>query len=152
MNKIIITTFVALSVLLSATAYGQEGRGHGKFDKASFLARKNAYITAEVGLTPDEAAQFIPLCNELWQKTADAGKECRKLNRQMRTKSNPTDTEYTEVVDICLNARIRGVELEKEYFEKFKKILSPEKLYKYKEAEHRFMGDFMKEAGGRREK
>ena len=38
------------------------------FDREAFEARRNAFITAEVGLTPEEAAQFIPLCNELRQK------------------------------------------------------------------------------------
>ena len=33
---------------------------------------------------------------------------------------------------------------EKEYYEKFKKILSPEKLYKYRRAEYKFARSFMK--------
>ena len=34
--------------------------------------------------------------------------------------------------------------LEKEYSETFKKILSPEKLYKYRRAEYKFARSFMK--------
>ena len=35
-------------------------------------------------------------------------------------------------------------QLEKEYFERFKKILSPEKVYKYRNAEYKFVRNFMK--------
>jgi len=49
-----------------------------------------------------------------------------------RNKSIPPDVE------------IKEAQLEKEYFERFKKILSPEKVYKYRNAEYKFVRNFMK--------
>ncbi|SEF60594.1 MULTISPECIES: hypothetical protein [Parabacteroides] len=146
MNKIFFITFVAISVLSSINAFGQEKRQR-HFDREAFQAKRNAFITAEVGLTPEEAALFIPLCDEFRQKTFEASRSCRKLSKQLRSKDTPTDVEYTEAIDACLEAHAKEVELEKEYFNKFKKILSPEKLYKYKEAENRFMRSFIRESG-----
>lgn len=41
-------------------------------------------------------------------------------------------------------SKMKEAALEKEYYEKFKKILSPEKLYKYRRAEYKFARSFMK--------
>jgi len=84
MNKIFFITFVAISVLLSFNATAQEKKEQRHFDREAFEARRNAFITAEVGLTPEEAAQFIPLCNELRQKKFEVGRECRKLSKEIR--------------------------------------------------------------------
>jgi Spy/CpxP family protein refolding chaperone len=137
MNKIFFITFVAISVLLSFNATAQEKKEQRHFDREAFEARRNAFITAEVGLTPEEAAQFIPLCNELRQKKFEVGRECRKLSKEIRHKENPTDADYNKVIDECLDVEIKEAQLEKEYFERFKKILSPEKVYKYRNAKNR---------------
>ena len=144
MNKIFFITFVAISVLLSFNATAQEKKEQRHFDREAFEARRNAFITAEVGLTPEEAAQFIPLCNELRQKKFEVGRQCRKLSKEIRHKENPTDADYNKVIDECLDVEIKEAQLEKEYFERFKKILSPEKVYKYRNAEYKFVRNFMK--------
>lgn len=143
MNKIFIITFAALSmILLSISVYAQQAKPH--FNKEAFLAKRNAFITAEVGLTPEEAAVFIPLCNEYQEKRFELGKQCRKQIRELRYKKTPSATEYTEAVDCYLDTEIKEAQLQKEYFGKFKKILSPEKLFKYQEAENKFAKEFMK--------
>lgn len=147
MNKIFFITFVAISVWFSSGVFAQDQKQHKPFDREAFQAKRNAFITAEVGLTPEEAAQFIPLCDELRQKMFDVGRECRKYSKQVRKKEHPTDADYTRAIDECLQTRIKEAELEKEYYEKFKKILSPEKLYKYRNAEYKFVRMFMKDSG-----
>jgi len=144
MNKIFFITFVACSVVFSFSAHAQSGKQHRNFDREAFLAKKNAFITAEMGLTPEEAASFIPLCNELQEKKFEVGRECRKLSKEIRHKENPTDADYNKVIDECLDVEIKEAQLEKEYFERFKKILSPEKVYKYRNAEYKFVRNFMK--------
>ncbi len=150
LNKIFFITFAALMIIspLSLAAQergGQRGRGH--FDREKFLVKRSAFITAELKLTPEEAAEFIPLAEELQQKKFEAGQACRKLQRDIHTKTNPTDAEYTEAINECLHVGTKEAQLEKEYYEKFKKILSPGKLYKYKNAEIKFAREFMKEQG-----
>lgn len=151
MNRIIIVTFVAISVLFSTNVSAQQNnqgnRRDRHFDREAFEAKRNAFITAEVGLTPEEAAKFIPLCNELRQKKFELGQNCRQLSREIHKKENPTAEEYTRAIDECLKVGIKEAELEKEYFEKFKKVLSPEKIYKYREAEFKFARHFMGDRG-----
>ncbi len=144
MNKIFFLTFVAISVWFSSGAFAQDKKQHRGFDREAFQAKRNAFITAEVGLTPEEAAQFIPLCDELRQKMYEAGRECRKFSREVRMKDHPTEADYNRVIDECLDVKIKEAELEREYYGKFRKILSPEKLYKYRNAEFKFARDYMK--------
>ena len=59
MNKIFFITFVACSVVFSFSAHAQSGKQHRNFDREAFFAKKNAFITAEMGLTPEEAASFV---------------------------------------------------------------------------------------------
>ena len=149
MNKIFIFTFVMFSVLFSFQASAQGTRSGRPFNRESFEARQNAYITAQVGLTPEEAASFIPLCNELRKKKYEVGRDERRFAREIRSKKNPTDADYTKVVNDNVNIKVQQAQLDKEYYEKFRKILSPEKLYKYQEAESQFARSFMRSSMGR---
>jgi hypothetical protein len=104
-----------------------------------------------MGLTPEEAAAFIPLCNELQEKMFEAGRECRKLSKDLRHNQNATDADYLKVIDECVSVDMKQAQLEKEYYEKFKKILSPKKLYKYKRAEGKFAREFMRDGDKKEE-
>ena len=140
MNKIFIITFAAL-MAVSTFGFAQDKRD--AFDKESSLSKRKEFFTSELGLTPREVEQFIPLVEELEQKKFEANQRCRKLTREMKQKSNPTESDYLYVIDECLKMGLREAELEKEYYEKFKKVLSPEKLYRYKEAEIKFVREFL---------
>ena len=59
MKKIFLFLFIFLCSF-SSLAQGNQKRN---FDKEAYLAKRNAFIMAEMGLTPEEAAAFIPLCN-----------------------------------------------------------------------------------------
>jgi hypothetical protein len=148
MDKIFIITFGALMTLISLRSYAQD-KSDGPFDKELFLMRRKAFITTELGLTPQEVGLFIPLLEELQEKKYEAGHKCRKLSKEIRQKKSPNDADYLNTINECLEVGIKEAELEKEYYEKFKKTLSPEKLYKYKEVEYRFAREFVKNSGGR---
>lgn len=152
MNKIFFITFVACSVVLSFSVSAQGDRQHRSFDREAFLAKKNAFITAEMELTPEEAASFIPLCNELQEKMFEAGRECRKLSKELKSNKVARDVDYLRVIDECVSVNMKRAQLEKEYYEKFKKVLPPKKLYNYKRAESKFVREFMKERGDRKER
>jgi hypothetical protein len=143
MNKIFIVIFGASMTLILLEGYAQDKRGV-PFDKEMFLVRRNAFITAELSLTSQEAGSFLPLLEELQEKKYEAGHKCRKLSKEIKQKKNPSNADYLNTIDECLGVGIKEAELEKEYYEKFKKVLSPEKLYKYKEVEYRFAREFVK--------
>ncbi|MDR2918927.1 MAG: hypothetical protein LBV72_06135 [Tannerella sp.] len=144
MKKNIFITLIAFLLCSSLNLMAQE-QEKKKFDKEAYQAKRNAYITAEIGLTADEAGDFIPLDNEFRQKMFDIGRECRRLGRESRSKEKLSDDDYLKLVDCQIDTKSKEAQIEKEYFEKFKKILSPEKLFKYQQADAKFMREFMRE-------
>ncbi|MDR0348626.1 MAG: hypothetical protein LBH90_03925 [Tannerella sp.] len=143
MNKCFFIALIASFTCIVGLFAQEDSREKRKFEKEAYQTKRNAYITAEIGLTADEAVDFIPLDNEFKQKMFEAGKECRKLGRDSRAKKVLSDDAYLKLIDCHLDTRLKEAQIEKDYFEKFKKILSAEKLYKYMEADSRFMREFM---------
>ncbi|MDR0795915.1 MAG: hypothetical protein LBE79_07705 [Tannerella sp.] len=135
--------FTVLFNVLGVYAQGQRVEQRQQSDRQSFnrnefLERRNAFLVAEMTLSTDEAKKFIPLENEFKQKSYEVGRECRRLAQQNRDKKKMTDDESQKMIDCHLNTRIKEAQLEKEYFEQFKKVLKPEKIYKYLEADAKF--------------
>lgn len=147
MNKIFFFTFALCYALSFPAGYAQENNSpnNRQFDREKFQTRRNAFITAELMLTPEEAEKFIPLCNEFRQRKFEIGRDCRKLNREMYRRKNLTDAAYMKVIDECLEVSLKEAQLEKEYYDQFKKILPPSKLFKYRDAENKFARRFLSE-------
>ena len=148
MKKIFLFLFIFLCSF-SSFAYGIHKHN---FDNEAYLAKRNAFIMAEMGLTPEEAAAFIPLCNELHQKMYEAGRRCRKLSRELKHNKNASDADYLEAINEAVEADMRVAELERDYYKKFKEVLPPKKLYKYKAAETKFTKEYMRENKKNKEK
>ena len=138
MKKTFLLTFIVAALFNMVAGLAQAQQGNRQVLGNAFWERRNNFIKAEVGLTADEANRFIPLENEFKQKMFEVGRECRNLMRESQNKQKMTDAEYLKLTDCYLDNRIREAQTEKEYFEKFKKIISPEKLHKYREADAKF--------------
>lgn len=140
-KRILIFAVTMLMVVPVVEAHNPQ-HGGPPFDRKAFEAKLNAYIIAEVELTPEEAGKFIPLVEEFRQKKFELGFEMRRFQRELRSKKNVSDEELTKVIDLSLDVKAKEISLEKEYYEKFKAILSPRKILKYQQAELSFARDF----------
>lgn len=128
-----------------AEVNAQQSKQNKSFNREAFESKKNAFITAEMKLTPEEAAAFIPLCNELQQKKFEVSQKCRDKKRDICKKEEPSSADYNQAINECLNSQIKEAEIEREYYAKFREVLTPEKLFKYKDAEMKFARMFIKE-------
>jgi len=124
-------------------------RNNGRNERESinreeFTAKRNTYLTEKMSLTAEETAVFIPLDNELMRKKFEAGLDCRRLSHELNNKKEKTDEEYKKLLKCREEAKEKSERLDKEYFEKFKKVLSAEKLLKYQKADKEFMEEFFR--------
>lgn len=110
-----------------------------KFDIESFKKKKADFIISEAGLTPSEASVFIPMMDELLQKKFELNRKVRKEARLLKNNQKASSDDYERYLSLVLESGIKEAELNKEYYQKFRKVLSPEKIYKYKEAETLFL-------------
>ena len=144
MNKPCFLTYLiaVLFNMVTITASGQ-ANDSPTFDRNDFWVKRNAFISAEIGLTTEEAVKFIPVENEFKTKLFESGRDCRRMTQESQKKRNLTDAEYMKMINCYLDNRLKEAQLEKEYFEKFKKILSPQKIYKYQQADAKFTREFV---------
>ena len=89
-----------------------------------------AYITQRLELTPGEAEKFWPVYREYAEKR-------RGLRRQLR-ETHRDEANEEKLLELDLKIQQDELDLEKEYLQKFQKIIPAEKLIKLRQAEADF--------------
>ncbi|WP_299229282.1 hypothetical protein [uncultured Bacteroides sp.] len=115
--------------------------------KEQFRERQKQYFVEKAGLTQDEAAKFFPLYFELQDKKFSYNKEMWDKIRKTKEAQNITDAEYSRITEDVIKTRLTIDELELEYLHKYKKVLSPKKIYNIQKAEMKFSRELLKGAG-----
>lgn len=142
-NKLIILIFL-FSFSLTLSAQQEEDKRREDFEK--FKAQRTEYISKEMNLTPEQSKAFWPLCDELQQKKFQLNKELReqlrKIYQKGKTGTKATDDDYEKIVSLSADTKIKEAELDKEYIEKFKTVVSFEQILKYQRAEMHFARTF----------
>ena len=139
-TRLLVLFFLATSPFI-AFSQGKGNRADFEQKREEIKAQKVAFITEKVNLTAAEAEKFWPLYNEMEAKKHQLTRE----TRQSRKENNSENINYEQLNDARINAKIKEAELEKEYYLKFKTVLSAEKIFNLYKAER----DFQKELLGR---
>lgn len=160
MNRLILSISILLTFCLSVNAqHGKgKGEGHGRMYK-EIQAQKVSFITQRLELTPEEAQLFWPVYNELENKKEQLRQEGRVLFHKIRNGLDSLpEKELVQISDDMIEYRIKDAQLNREYHEKFKKVLPIKKVLELYHAEKKFQGMLLrkiKEKGrhmGRRER
>ena len=112
-----------------------------------FEAQKIAFFTQEMSLSPDEAAVFWPLYNEMQKKLDEQGDKIRKCSRRADGK---TLTEEQAAACIAeMQAAEKAIqEIKAEYYAKLIKAITAKKVWLMMEAEHKFRHKLWKKVVG----
>jgi hypothetical protein len=109
-------------------------------------AKRAVFYTEHIGFTANEARKFWPVYNELQEKKERLHRRCFDQFRRAKKDSNGKRViDFTKVTNDMINMKVQEATLDKYYHTKFKKILSPEKLFKYYNAEREWAGQLLKE-------
>jgi len=133
------TVFLSFILLGVASVYSQQQGKQTHFDIEKFKKDKAEFIKNEAGLTDTEAKAFLPLMNELMDKKFELNRSRRIKARELRDKKEKIDSDYDLLIEKGFDVRAKEIQLDKEYYLKFKKILSSEKIYKCQRAESKFV-------------
>lgn len=116
----------------------------GQFSPTEYWNQQKAFFTEKADLTEDEANAFFPLYNELQQKKRELNRETRRI---MREAAGPETSEEQSLkaIDAQAEANIKIAELEKDYLQKFKKVLPATKILKVQNAEEQFNSQILKD-------
>jgi Spy/CpxP family protein refolding chaperone len=102
-------------------------------------AQKIAFFTEKLNLTTEEAQLFWPVYNEYWQKKnkiIDDRRNAMKFCSENLEKLS--DKEIERYGDLYINFHKQESDLLIEFNEKFKKVLTPEKVIKLYFADYEF--------------
>lgn len=131
-KKFVLILFLLLfSMTFSVNMWGQRPR---KFNPQQFEKELHQYITSEVGLTPREAAAFFPLFDEMQRKQ-------RLLFDKMRIymHTNTSDDKASlKAIQAMDNNDLQIKKLQKEYHQKFCKVLPAGKVLQILKADEKF--------------
>lgn len=147
MKKLIVLLIISVSAIPLLWANGGCDQ---RLSPEEFRAKQKTFITAEAGLTAEEADKFFPLYFELQDKKKELNDEAWKLMHKGK-KGNITEEQYEEIMESIYDSRIASDRLERSYFEKFKKILSCKKIYLVRKAEMHFHREVLKGMNRKRE-
>ena len=136
-SKNILILTLLISFVFSVTLNAQD-RPKRTFDVEALKKEKAEFLKKELNLTDAEAKAFLPIESELTEKKFEIYREARAKTRDLRRKKDKTDADFQKITQSNLEAERKELELQEEYYKKFSKVLSAEKVAKYRAADIKF--------------
>ena len=143
MKRLIILLFIICG--LTPLLWAMDGCNQQLLSPEEFRAKQKAFIIEKAGLNKEEAAKFFPVYFELQDKKKALNDKAWGLLRKGKD-DKTTEAQYAEILKGVYDARSASDKLERDYYEKFKKILSNKKIYMVQKAEMRFHRELLKSA------
>ena len=129
-------------MVIAITAAATDKYGRTKFATDMYQA-KHEMIIEELGLTPTQQKQFMPLYEQMEREIYQVNRNARALASEVENKKNPSDRDYEVAASALSNTRMREGEIEAKYFEKFSKILTTKQLFQLKQTEVKFTREML---------
>lgn len=135
MKLYIISLFLCLGI---TNSYGQKEKYKDKL-----MQVKKEYLTNKLNLEPEKGNDFWQQYNELHSKKEEVWSQLKKLAIKNRT-NKPNDTEAIEVLKEIQKIKQKEASLEKEYWQKYIKIIGAAKVLELYFAEQDFKEEVIK--------
>ena len=143
MKRLIILLFIICG--FTPLLWAMDGCNQQRLSPEEFRAKQKSFIIEKAGLNKEEAAKFFPVYFELQDKKKALNDKAWGLLRKGKD-DKTTEAQYAEILKGVYDARSASDKLERDYYEKFKKILSNKKIYMVQKAEMRFHRELLKSA------
>jgi len=151
-----ITLVMLISFLLAAgiSAYSQDPAARPMLSKESrekVKAHRVAFLTDQLSLTSEEAQKFWPVYNEYEAKMEE---HLRDYREELPGTPPPdieilSDQEITKLLNEEIDREMQRVKIKKEYYDKFRKVLSDRKVLRLLQAEKEFRKVLIEKVRGR---
>ncbi len=132
-------TILTLSLFLNVLLINAQDPDKSFMNLQEFEKNKQEFIMEHANLSQEEADSFFPLNSELQKKKLELHRKHQETMKLTKESSDISDKEYKELIDNNVDLKMKEAELDKEYSDKFNKLMSPQKLFKAQQAEKTFM-------------
>lgn len=128
-------SIILFSFLVSNLALSQSGKKDRSKNYERLKAKKIAYITDELELTPAESEKFWPVYNQFRDDI-----ESLRTDRQSATEkqNNITEAEALVIINNSIQLDKKEIEIKEKYNAKFIDIISAKRLIKLQSVDRRF--------------
>ena len=133
---------ILIATLVIAGAVTAQNKGRSKFATDMYQA-KHEMIIEELGLTPSQQKQFMPLYEQMEREIYQVNRNARALADEVEKKKNPSDRDYEVAASALSSTRVQEGDIEAKYFDKFSKILSKKQLFQLKQTERKFTQEML---------
>lgn len=152
-NKTLFISFILLCVYIIPLSAQNKSEADRKKQREEhwkeYMQDKMTYLIKATGMTKQESERFFPIYEEMMKKKFEVQRNMRKKLRTIESsKQTISEETYYEAAKTINESKYEEGKIDKEYFDKYKKILSPERLYKFEKAEL----DYFKDALGKNPK
>ncbi len=129
--------FIILFLFGTGICFAQTGKLTDEKRK-EFEAQKVAFFTQELELSPEEAAVFWPLYNEMQRKYRDIEKMMRAECKRVQEAKEMKESDYVASINFILAHEQKMRDVKKEYYGKLMQVVPASKIWRLERAEHKF--------------
>lgn len=146
---------VVLAMLFMATPVSaQRNRAKDDDKRREWMADmrnfKHEFFKKDLGLTREQEAPFFKAYDQMDDELIRVGEETRQLERKINNSADASETEMESAARTLFEQKKREGEIELQYFDEFKNILTKRQLLKLKETERRFNRALLNHTKGRK--
>lgn len=141
MNRIYLIILFIATVASSALAQPRPTPENRERWKSELRNYKHDFMARELDLSRDQQSKFFPLYDQMEDSIEQINTDTRELEK--RIGDDASDIETEAAARALFEQKSREGQLELEYFDSFKAILTPRQLLKLKSAERQFMRRLM---------
>ncbi len=133
----ILFLFVFVGQAFVFCAVAQNNNEESRIERLK--SQKVAFLTDRIGLSTEDAQKFWPVYNEMSAKMDELWKgKMANIDKLYMSDKNLSVAEKEEAVDEYINFELKKAQVEIQYHEKFKEILTIDQVIKLYGAEHEF--------------
>lgn len=141
MNRIYLIILFIATVASSALAQPRPTPENRERWKSELRNYKHDFMVRELDLSRDQQSKFFPLYDQMEDSIEQINTDTRELEKRIGDDASDIQTEAA--ARALFEQKSREGQLELEYFDSFKTILTPRQLLKLKSAERQFMRRLM---------
>lgn len=154
LRALVVAVVIAICVSPAFAQTKKHGRTSADRERweAEMVKYRHDYFTRELDLKEDQQTRFFALYDAMERERRTMFNSVRAARRALDKKGAPTDAEYLQVVQLDLDTDRKVKDVERKYFEEYRKVLTPKQLYKLRDAEFNLMHKLRKHASATKKK
>lgn len=143
---------ILLSVLCALSAFNSVAQRQGKpltdedrqRIRSEIRSYKHEFLARELEMSHEQQREFFPVYDEMDEAVDRINFETRELERKVSQKADASEVEIEAAARAVFSQKSAEGEVEKQYFDRFRQILSGKQLLRLRKAERKFTQRLMR--------